>query len=87
MQATLVELTARAAADALTQHLPDARRLIVCGGGAYNGQLMARLAALLPSVQVQISDEHGLPAQQVERWRSRGWRVSSCSAVSAIGPR
>ena len=66
VQATLVELTARAAADALTQHLPDARRLIVCGGGAYNDLLMARLAALLPSVQVQTSDEHGLPAQQVE---------------------
>jgi anhydro-N-acetylmuramic acid kinase len=66
VQATLVELTARGAADALAQHLPGARRLIVCGGGAHNGLLMARLAALLPSVQVQTSDELGLPAQQVE---------------------
>lgn len=66
VQATLGELTARAAADALRQQLPEARRLIVCGGGAFNGYLMARLSALLPAVQVQASDAFGLPAQQVE---------------------
>jgi anhydro-N-acetylmuramic acid kinase len=66
VQATLAELTARTATDALKQQLPEARRLIVCGGGAFNSHLLARLAALLPSVQVQTSDELGLPAQQVE---------------------
>jgi anhydro-N-acetylmuramic acid kinase len=66
VQATLAEFTARAAADALQQHLPDARRLIVCGGGAFNAHLMARLAALLPALQVHGSDALGLPAQQVE---------------------
>jgi anhydro-N-acetylmuramic acid kinase len=66
VQATLAELTARAASDALRQQLPAARRLIVCGGGAFNDHLMARLAALLPSVRVETSDQHGLPAQQVE---------------------
>jgi anhydro-N-acetylmuramic acid kinase len=66
VQATLLELTARAATDALRRHLPDMRRLIVCGGGALNRQLMARFAALLPAVQVQTSDALGLPAQQVE---------------------
>jgi anhydro-N-acetylmuramic acid kinase len=66
VQATLAEFTARTAADALKQQLPEARRLIVCGGGAFNSDLLARLAALLPSVQVQTSDELGLPAQQVE---------------------
>ncbi|MNT70879.1 Anhydro-N-acetylmuramic acid kinase [compost metagenome] len=40
--------------------------LIVCGGGALNDHLMARLRALLPGVQVQASSEHGLPPQQVE---------------------
>jgi anhydro-N-acetylmuramic acid kinase len=66
VQATLAELTARAAADALTRHLGDARRLVVCGGGAFNGHLLARLAALLPQVRVQTSDGLQLPPQQVE---------------------
>jgi anhydro-N-acetylmuramic acid kinase len=66
VQATLAELTARAAADALQQQLAGARRLIVCGGGAFNTHVLARLAALLPAMAVQGSEAHGLPPQQVE---------------------
>ena len=39
---------------------------VVCGGGAHNGHLMSRLAALLPEVAVIASSERGLPADQVE---------------------
>jgi anhydro-N-acetylmuramic acid kinase len=42
------------------------RRLIVCGGGALNRHLMARLGALLPKTQVASSAEFGLPPLQVE---------------------
>ena len=66
VQATLAEFSARAAATALRHHAPDARKLIVCGGGAFNGHLMARLGALLPGVLVLASDARGLPAEQVE---------------------
>jgi len=66
VQATLAELTARSVADALLHHLPDARSLWVCGGGAHNAHLMARLAAALPNWQVQTTDALGLPPQQVE---------------------
>ncbi|HEU5296296.1 MAG TPA: anhydro-N-acetylmuramic acid kinase [Burkholderiaceae bacterium] len=66
VQATLAELSARSVADALQRHLPDARGLWVCGGGALNTHLLARLAALLPQLRVQTTDALGLPPQQVE---------------------
>jgi anhydro-N-acetylmuramic acid kinase len=66
VQATLAELTVRAAADALLHHVPDAQRLLVCGGGALNGHLMRRFAATLPGMTVASSDEAGLPPMQVE---------------------
>jgi anhydro-N-acetylmuramic acid kinase len=66
VQATLTELTARACADEVGRHAPGLEKLIVCGGGARNGHLMRRLAALLPSARVVASDEAGLPPQQVE---------------------
>lgn len=66
VQATLAELTVRAAADALLRHAPDVQRLLVCGGGALNGHLMRRLAAALPGVVVASSESGGLPPTQVE---------------------
>ncbi|MDR7269074.1 anhydro-N-acetylmuramic acid kinase [Pelomonas saccharophila] len=66
VQATLLELSARCVADALKAQMPQARTLIACGGGALNGALMRRLAALLPGVAVQSSAERGLPVDQVE---------------------
>ena len=66
VQATLAEFSARAAADALRQHGPQSRRLRVCGGGAYNTDLMQRLTAQLPGVSVQSTDAAGVPPLQVE---------------------
>jgi len=66
VQATLLELTARSAIDALRTAAPATRELLVCGGGARNGALMARLAALWPGLAVAATDSAGLPAQQVE---------------------
>jgi anhydro-N-acetylmuramic acid kinase len=66
VQATLAELTATVCAAGLQRHGKDIRRLIVCGGGALNDHLLARLAALLPGVDVASSSDHGLPPQQVE---------------------
>ncbi len=66
VQATLCELTAHSAAQAVREHAPDAQTLVVCGGGALNGDLMHRLSAQLPGVRVADSGEHGLDAMQVE---------------------
>jgi anhydro-N-acetylmuramic acid kinase len=66
VQATLLMLTARSVADALRAHMPGARQLIACGGGARNGRLMQALRQLLPGITVQSSDARGLPVDQVE---------------------
>jgi anhydro-N-acetylmuramic acid kinase len=66
VQATLAELTARACADDVLKYEPALKHLIVCGGGALNGHLMRRLAALLPNARVASSSEWGLPPLQVE---------------------
>ncbi|EHP44423.1 anhydro-N-acetylmuramic acid kinase [Cupriavidus basilensis OR16] len=66
VQATLAALTAEAIARDIRLHAPDAARLIVCGGGARNGLVMALLARALPGVTVQKSDDLGVPVSQVE---------------------
>ena len=65
VMATLAEFTAAAAADALLRHAPDARQLVVCGGGARNPQLMQRLAARAGR-PVLDSQALGVPPEQVE---------------------
>ena len=66
MQATLAQFSACAAVDALRRHLPAASRLLVCGGGAANADLMRRLQALLPGVAIADTSSRGVPPQQVE---------------------
>ncbi|MFT3666637.1 anhydro-N-acetylmuramic acid kinase [Piscinibacter sp.] len=92
VQATLVELSAWAAARDLVAHRPDARELLVCGGGAFNTHLMARLAARLPGVRVASTAERGLPPDQVEAcafaWLARAFvRGDSASLPSVTGAR
>jgi anhydro-N-acetylmuramic acid kinase len=67
VMATLVELTARSAVDALQRYAPFTGTLLVCGGGAFNAHLMERLAAL-PSgrTKVQSTDAAGISPDQVE---------------------
>ncbi len=95
VQATLAELTVRAATDALHAHLPGPQRLLVCGGGALNAHLMARLAALLPGTTVTTTASAGLPPLQVEAaafawlaWAFVQRRPGNLPAVTgAAGPR
>ncbi len=66
VQSTLAALTAEAIARDVRGHAPAARRLIVCGGGARNGFVMARLAQALPGVAIETSEDYGVPVSQVE---------------------
>jgi anhydro-N-acetylmuramic acid kinase len=66
IQSTLTELTAWACADSLKKFAPGCARLIVCGGGALNTELMRRIQSRLPSCPVESSEQHGLAPLQVE---------------------
>lgn len=66
VQATLAELTAATCAASLTRHGATSKLLVVCGGGALNDHLIARLRAHLPGLEVVSSAERGLPPQEVE---------------------
>jgi anhydro-N-acetylmuramic acid kinase len=66
VQATLLELTARSLANAITRHCAGARRLIVCGGGTKNDALLRRLAEIAAPAVLEKSDRHGIEPQLVE---------------------
>jgi len=66
VQATLLELTACAISRAVQTLCRDAGEVLVCGGGARNRALMARLAGLLPDRRVMSTDALGVAAEHVE---------------------
>ncbi len=66
VQATLSELTAHSVTQAMAVHGSDAQTLIVCGGGARNADLLARLQRQSPRCRIVTSDTFGMPVDQVE---------------------
>lgn len=66
IQNTLTEFTSRACIAGISSYGKESAELIVCGGGAFNRHLLQRLQAGLPTLCVSTSDQHGLPALQVE---------------------
>lgn len=66
VQATLVALTAKTIADAITRWCGRPAELFVCGGGAHNSAIMSALLARLPGMRVGSTDMLGLPADWVE---------------------
>lgn len=96
VMATLAELTARSAVQALQRHAPACEELLVCGGGAFNAHLMSRLASLLaPQAQVRSTAAAGMPPDQVEAmafaWLAQAHvarqRGNLAAVTGAAGPR
>ena len=66
VQATLGELTARTIASGVQSYAPATEELFVCGGGAHNPDLLARLAGMLPEIHIDSTAAVGLHPDWVE---------------------
>jgi anhydro-N-acetylmuramic acid kinase len=66
IQATLCELTAGSIADAVLKHAPATQRVLVCGGGTHNSDLMTRLRQRLSPRPLETTDAAGIAPDWVE---------------------
>ncbi len=83
VQATLLEFTARSIADAIDQHCGGADEVYLCGGGARNPRLAARIAELMGQCPVRATDVLGVPTGDVEAM-AFGWLALKCIRREAI---
>jgi len=95
VQATLAALTVRSVTDALARWCKGTGRVLVCGGGAKNNHLMARLAAECGALEVESTAGYGVDPEDVEAlafaWLARettaGRSGNLPSVTGARGPR
>ena len=95
VQATLLELTAVSASAAIGRWCGSPTEVFVCGGGARNETLMARLQHNLPDCRVASTDSLDQPGDWVEAvafawlaWRTlRGEPGNLAAVTGARGPR
>ena len=66
VQATLLELTAQGIVQGVKTYCVGAQAAFVCGGGAHNRAMIARLVALLPHLRLDDTSALGLDADWVE---------------------
>ena len=66
VQATLLELTCQGVARAVRKHCRGTQEIYLCGGGAHNSTLRARLAALLQECVIDTTDSLGISGDFLE---------------------
>ncbi len=95
VQATLLELSARSISDAVCRYCAGADEIYLCGGGAHNSALVARLRQLAGHRKIALTDELGVGADWVEAaafaWLAyktiAGEPANLPDATGAAGPR
>ncbi len=95
VQATLTEFTATTVAQAIGREAMECGRIIVCGGGVHNDELMRKLQAQLGETPLDSSSTHGIDPDQVEAtafaWLARqtllGLPGNIPAVTGASGPR
>jgi len=66
VQATLLALTADSIAAAIQRHCSGAEEIYLCGGGAHNAALVARLQQALPACRLEKTEALGIAADWME---------------------
>lgn len=66
VQASLCLFTAQSIQHAIRKFVPETQRVMVCGGGVHNRQLMHHLNTLLKPAIVETTDQYGLHPDWVE---------------------
>ncbi|MGM0564103.1 MAG: anhydro-N-acetylmuramic acid kinase [Pseudomonadota bacterium] len=93
--ATLSELTAWSIAEAVRRRAPECQRLLICGGGVHNQDLLQRLEAHLDDCPMESTERHGLHPDWVEA-TAFAWLAKRCidhqpgnlpGVTGAAGPR
>ena len=88
VQATLCAFTARSITDALHSWAPQTQRLLVCGGGARNLQLMNVLRAELTGITLDSTAAHGLEPEWIEAaafaWMAQETLASRPSNIPSV---
>ena len=91
--ATLAQFTARSVALSIAQHMPRCDSVVVCGGGAFNGDLMRRLGEELArrmasAFDIQSSDELGVGPLEVEAlafaWLAHQFLIGAPGNLAAV---
>ncbi|MCP3670679.1 MAG: anhydro-N-acetylmuramic acid kinase [Gammaproteobacteria bacterium] len=95
VQATLCSFTAATISQAIINEAPECTRVIACGGGVHNRELMRRLQMELGSIRLETSSAHGIDPDHVEAvafaWLARqtiqGLPGNIPGVTGATGPR
>jgi anhydro-N-acetylmuramic acid kinase len=77
VQATLLEFTAATIVESIATFCEGAQEIYLCGGGARNRRLVARIAALAAPRLVRLTDDLGVPTGQVEAM-AFAWLARRC---------